>query len=251
MRRWLPLLAALLLAAPAGAQRLDGARSLSITPWGYAIVAAPVFAGRAAQRFEVRPGDCAAGTTWDDCATDRERSEFRPGARWVPGAGFWVGFALLLPDDFAASDRVNTTLFQIQQQGGPVRTAQGSVSRPPVMQIEARGERLRLTVHVAGGTDIHRDLAPLAALRGGWHRIAVQFDSAAPRLAVRIDDRPTAEVAGWPLPAPEFFYLKYGLYRSFVSRHPGPMPAQVAYFDEMRLGGSEAEVRPDPSRPVD
>lgn len=247
----LAALALLLLAGPAAAQRLDGARSLSDTPWGYAIVQDPVFAGAEAQRFEVRPGDCAAGPTWDDCATDRERSEFRPRARWQPGADLWIGFALLLPADFASSDRVNTSLMQIHQQGGPVRTANGTVSRPPVMQIEARGNSLRLTVHVAGGADIHRTLAPLTALRGGWHRIAVHFASAEPHLVLWIDDRPVAEVAGWSLPPPEFFYLKYGLYRSFVSRRPGPMPTQIAWFDEMRLGASAAEVRPDPARPVD
>ncbi|MCA2010653.1 polysaccharide lyase [Cereibacter sphaeroides] len=246
------LLAATSLPSPGIAQRLDGARSLSETDWGYTIVDTPVAAGFEAQRFEVRPGDCAAGSTWDDCATDRERSEFRPRARWEPGADLWIGFALLLPEDFASSEAVNTTLLQIHQQGGPIRTADGGqVSRPPVMQIEARGERLRLTVHIAGADNIHHDLGPLSALRGDWRRMVVHFDSAQPRLQIWINDEAVADITDWPLPDPEFFYLKYGLYRSFVSRHDGPMPTQVAFFDEMRLGTSAAEVRPDPARPVD
>jgi len=55
--------------------RLPGSRSLNDTPHGYQIVNAPVRAGQESQRFEVRPGDCGKSKTWNDCETDRERSE--------------------------------------------------------------------------------------------------------------------------------------------------------------------------------
>ena len=53
-------------------------RSLNNKSYGYQIVedvtgSAPT---KLIERFEVRPGDCAANRWgWDDCATDRERSE--------------------------------------------------------------------------------------------------------------------------------------------------------------------------------
>lgn len=249
-----PLLCLLCLvcAAPVLAQRLPGARSLSDTPWGYAIVRDPVRAGHEAQRFELRAGDCAANGGGDDCTRDRERSEFRPDAEWVPGSEMWIGFSLLLPSGFPVSDRVNTTLMQIHQRGGPARPGVGGqTARPPVMQIEARGAVLRLTVHVPDGPNIQRDLAPLAAIEGAWHDIVVGFDSRAPSLEIWIDGEQRAQVAGWNAPAPEVYFLKYGLYRAFVSRHGGPMDTQVAWFDEVRLGPSRDAVIPDIAHPVD
>jgi hypothetical protein len=42
---------------------------------------------------------------------------------------------------------------------------------------------------------------------------------------------------------PDNFYLKYGIYRSFVTReHPNVMPTQIVYFDEVRMGKTRMEV---------
>ena len=52
-------------------------KSLNTKQYGYAIV--EDFTGNAPtpfiEKFEVRPGDCAADIGWSDCAKDRERSE--------------------------------------------------------------------------------------------------------------------------------------------------------------------------------
>ncbi|MEY5028049.1 MAG: hypothetical protein RLZ63_364 [Pseudomonadota bacterium] len=41
---------------------------------------------------------------------------------------------------------------------------------------------------------------------------------------------------------PQRYYLKYGIYRSFVSRHGGPMPTQVVYYDEVKVGATREVV---------
>ena len=246
------ILAGVLCASAAIADRLPGARSLSDTAWGYEIVGSPTRAGPQAQRFEVRAGDCAANGGWDDCARDRERSEFRPDREWLPGEPMAIGFSVYLPADFPVSDRVKTTIAQIHQRGGPIRVAGGLTSRPPVMQMELLGERLRLTVHVPGADNSHTDLARVSALRGRWVDVLIRFESGdSPRLQVWLDDTLRADVTDWASPPPEFFYFKYGIYRSFVSRHGGPMPTQVAVFDELRMDPDLERVRPDPAHPVD
>jgi transposase-like protein len=50
---------------------------------------------------------------------------------------------------------------------------------------------------------------------------------------------------------PQDYYVKYGLYRSFVSRHSGPMPTQVAFYDEVRIGNDRPSVEISVDRPVD
>ncbi|GAB4266013.1 MAG: hypothetical protein Kow0013_14770 [Pararhodobacter sp.] len=239
-------------ATPALADRLPGERSLSETPWGYGIVTAPTRAGAEAQRFEVRAGDCAANAGWDDCARDRERSEFRTAHEWAHGTEQWIGFSLFLPADFPSSPRVKTTLAQIHQTGGPARVAGGQTSHPPLMQMEVLGEIWRLTVHQPGRPNIHVDLAPLPALRGVWSDVQIGYDSRAGRhLEVWVNGTLRARVENWHTTEPDRYYFKYGVYRSFVSRHGGPMPTQVALFDEVRLGPDRASVAVDPAHPVD
>lgn len=242
-----------LLIAPAEAQRLPGERSLSDTPWGYAIIGTPTRLGAQAQRFEVRAGDCAANSGYDDCANDRERSEFRL-PNMAPAQNLWIGFSLLLPADFQTSDRVRTTVFQIHQIGGPGRVdSQGRRSNPPVMQLEFQGEALRATLHVQGASNLHLPLAQAGAMRGRWVDFQINLDTsgAMPMAAFWVGDRMVGQASGWTTHRPDALYVKYGLYRSFVSRQGAPMPTQIAVFDEVRLGASREAVRPNPAAPVD
>lgn len=257
--KWLmmykPLLLAALLGAfalPAIADRLPGARSLSDTAWGYGIVTDPVRAGVEAQRFEVRAGDCAANSGWNDCERDRERSEFRPDLEWFPGDQMWIGFSIFLPDDFPVSEQVKTTIAQIHQRGGPIRVVGVQRSRPPVMALELIGDALRLVVHVPGAPNIHQTLSDVDDLRGRWVDVLLHHSSGEePIVEVWLDDQPGVQVRGWDMPPPDFFYFKYGVYRSFVSRHGAPMPTQIAYFDEVRMSSSLGDVRPGLEVPVD
>lgn len=103
------LVPALSVAVPVAAQAVDRGtfgpfvRSLNAKDYGYRIVPDPTGAAPTAfvERFEVRSGDCAANTGWDDCANDRERSELsEKGNRNPAGTTGWYGWSLYLPSDF-------------------------------------------------------------------------------------------------------------------------------------------------------
>jgi hypothetical protein len=217
-------------------------------------------AGRKSQRFEVRPGDCWRNDGWDDCANNRERSEFSIKKRWRYGKTMWIGFSVYLPADFQTSSRVRTTIGQIHQEGGPSGTAGGLASFPPMMQLEAIGNSYKAGFHLLSGAasnvrdDVkYFDLARISDMRGRWTDVLIHFDTSGGRelAEVYVNGQRRAQIAGFIRFRPQEYYFKYGIYRSFVSRHGGPMPTQVVYIDEVRMGKTRAKAELNPSRPVD
>jgi hypothetical protein len=253
-------LVASLISTDADARRLSGERSLSTTKWGYQIVKSPVRAGKRAQRFEVRPGDCSGDSGWSDCDNDRERSEITLKKDWRYGTTQWIGFSVYVPQDFKASSKVNTTVGQIHQRGGPSGTAGGLPSFPPLMQLEMRGGSYIAGVHILTGSASNvRDnvkkfpLASINAMRGKWTDILIHLDTAKGKevLEVYVNGQRKAALTDFINFIPKEFYFKYGIYRSFVSRHGGPMPTQILYIDEVKLGKSADKVRVNEARPMD
>lgn len=229
-------------------------RSLSDTPWGYQIVQSPhpVYLGKKSQRFEVRPGDCSANSGWNDCKTDRERSEVTAtSARFPLGSQNWISFLIYLPEDFETSNSVNADLGQIYMRGGFSGYAGGFRSFPPLLQLNAIGKIYTACFHMLSGTEDQiqdhcesRLIANLADMRGKWSRITIHLDAKQKAPAVRIFFN-GAQVAAFSQTLsrdPQEYYLKYGIYRSFVSRHGKPMPTQVVYYDEVKTGSTRAEV---------
>ncbi|NRB33168.1 MAG: heparin lyase I family protein [Rhodobacteraceae bacterium] len=229
------------------------------TKHGYQIVASPVRAGEAAQRFEVRPGDCGRNPGWDDCANDRERSEVTVREVIQPGTVRWVAYSIYLPDDFYSSPRVTTSLGQIHQRGGPSCSAGGLPSFPPLLQIDAKGNRVQACLHVLTGPadnvrDVCRDLplTSVAAMRGRWTDVMIHLDARERGvLEIYLNEARKARSQDFIRFVPQDYYVKYGSYRSFVSRHGGPMPTQVAVYDEVRLGPDRSSVELSGDRPVD
>jgi len=245
-----------------GSGRLEGSRSLSNTPYGYQVVDTIARAGLLSQRFEVRAGDCGRERdgSWSDCDNDRERSEISLWDLWEYGDNKWIGYSVFLPSDYRTSPRVKTTVGQIHQRGGPSGTAGGLPSNPPVMQAEMLGEEYFMRVHIPSGPadnvrngsrDI--DLARIDNMRGRWTDIAVNFDTSGGKelLAIYVNGQKRGEIRDWINFRPKDYLFKYGIYRSFVSGHNGPMPTQILYIDEVRLGSSMAEVMVDLERPID
>ncbi len=238
-----------------GSGRLETRRSLSDSPHGYQLVASPVRAGEVSQRFEVRPGDCAG----EDCVTNRERSEVTVRQVINPGTSRWVAYSLYLPSDFYSSPRVNTTIGQIHQRGGPTGTAGGFASFPPLLQISARGNRVDACVHILTGPDndvrdVCQDfpLSTVSAMRGRWTDFVIHLDARGEGfLEIYMNGQRKAQLSGFIRFVPENYYVKYGIYRSFVSRHGGPMPTQIAYYDEVRIGADRASVTVSTENPVD
>ncbi len=279
MRLFFISLLALALSAPlAEAQRLSGQKTLTTTSYGVTSVTDPVRAGKKAQRFEVRPGDCAG----QDCSSDRERAFYTPRKSWRYGAPQWIGFSLLLPRDFQSSAKVETTFAILHQRGGPTNRSEGRLVDPPLVQIVARGDRLYAAVHLLTGSPTEvRDatkvlpLASLGAIRGKWTDVMIRLDTSDGRelleiylngsRKVAIEDLPGlgAEMAKLPVYMreaaienfisfhPKEYYFQYGIYRAFVSKHGGPMPTQIAYVDEVRMGRSIETVLVNEKTPVD
>ena len=190
MKRSLALAGALALTAcvtTSGSGRLAGERSLSSTPYGYAIVSDVARAGSQSQRFDVRPGDCGTDrwSDWNDCENDRERSEIMlDRKKWKYGSNTWIGFSVFLPPDFQTSSRVRTTVGQIHHKGGPSGSANNLPSFPPLMQLEMLGDRYCMRTHILSGDCDNvknnvRDfnLIAIHEMRGRWTDVAINFNT--------------------------------------------------------------------------
>ena len=250
---------------PAGAMalgRLDGNRSLNDKKHGYAISSDVARAGKKSQRFEVRAGDCGEEIGWSDCANDRERSEIIVKKTWPYGRDVWIGFSVYLPPDFKTSSRVKTTVGQIHQKGGnrPTGKAGGLPSKPPLMQMEMIGDRYLMGVRINTGpkenvktTTKDYNLISVSQMRGRWTDVAIHLDTSDGNelLEVFVNGKLKGSIRDWINFRPEEYFLKYGIYRSFVSKHGGPMPTQILYIDEVKMGNSFEKVSPDEKLPVD
>lgn len=203
-------------------------RSLSTTPYGYRIVPDPTGSASAptVQRFEVRPGDCGETRGLSDCATDRERSELAQDRsnRIRPNTESWYGWSLYLPDDFPNVFPTKTVLGQFHQ-----------TASNPVFMFLHTADGLVLANHLArGAKDL---LIPEEDLRGAWHKVEVHARwSRMPDgfFRVYVAGVLRSEYRGVTMTAREV-YLKYGVYRSFVSRYWNAIgvrdvPTQIAFF---------------------
>lgn len=241
---------------------INGVLSLNDTDWGYELVTDPVRAGEVSQRFEVRDGDCGIDSYsgWSDCDNDRERSEISLNESWTYGEDQWIGYSIFVPERFATSMRVATTVGQVHQRGGPTGTAGGYASQPPVFQLDMKAGEFFLRVHLLSGDEnnvtndvVDFELLPLDEMRGRWTDIAVNFDTSheGGSLTVYVNGRRLAEYSGWIEFIPNDYFFKYGIYRTFVSRHGAPMPTQVLYIDEVRFGNSLFDVLVSERNPID
>ncbi len=278
MRLLVILALALSMAAPADAQRPAG-RMIAVTP-AHAVtdVTGPVRAGRKAQRFEIRAGDCGGP---EFCGNDREWAMIRLTKTWRYGTPRWIGFSLYLPADYATSARVNTTVAMIHQQGGPTNRVDGHVDLP-VVQFNLRGDQFFANVHFLTGdrNDVRDEsqdmpLGSVGAMRGRWTDILIRFDTSGggqvlevylngkrrvaiadlQQLGINASDVPVyereASIENFIAHRPQAYTFNYGLLRAFVSRHGGPMPTQVVLVDEIRLGTKIEAVLVNENKPVD
>lgn len=228
------IFAAVLLAAPAFAGEKGDftrfERSLNDTPHGYQMVEDPAGDGRV-ERFEVRAGDCGVNGAWSDCREDRERSELSEfGSRSPDGSEAWYGFSFYLPDDWPDVWPTKTVIAQWHQ----------TLSHPVWMLLQRRGA-LGLDNQAKGRTREFIELISAEGLRGRWWRVELHAKwSTDPDGLIRlyIDGEQKVERRGPNMTAADV-YFRYGVYRSFISRHGHPVPTQAAYFKDV----SKAKTR--------
>jgi hypothetical protein len=188
-----------------------------------------------------------------------ERSEITIRDSWEIGSDRWIGISFYLPIDFQTSDAVRTSIAQIHHRGIELDRG-GSVSRPAFLQIVLQGDRVFANVadFVGEGDDIGNSpneyrLAALDDLRGRWTDFVIRQDvsNGDETLEIYMDGARALRLEDTVEIIPDEYYFKFGLYRSFVSRHDGPMPIQILYVDEVRMGDDARDVIVNEIRPVD
>ncbi len=217
-------------------------RSLNDKPWG--ITASdrsknqPVYAGKLAERFELRQGDCGTQPGWSDCAMDRERvemSELKPYTQL--GQPTWYSWAVMFDPSWPDISPVTTTVGQFHQR---------DVGNPAILFIQRNGVyamRIESAKELYPGKDLY-PLVDKKDLRGKWHTVLVYANwstGADGELKVWVNGQLRADIKGANTANTTPVYFKYGIYRSYVSRMQN-RPAQVLYFDEVRKGPTKASV---------
>lgn len=218
-------------------------RSLNNTPHGYAVVPDPTGNASAplVERFEVRPGDCGAHPGWDDCATDRERSELSERYKTTgPGQEWWYGWSLYIPADFVGVFPTKVTLGQFHQAKSHV-----------IWRFQLAEGGYTLKDHVYGRDRRTHPVIPEAELRGRWHRVEVHARwsrGADGFLRIWVNGSQKVDHAGQTMTA-EAIYFKYGLYRSALSRYKTAkgvdvVPAQTVLYANVRRSTTRAGLGP-------
>ena len=251
--RYSVLFAAILALTGCGGLAVE--RSLNTKTWGYKKVLSPepVRAGDKSQRFEVRKGDCSDDPGWNDCDNDRERSEIKVLNNFYPESDIWFSWSFYIPEDYKSAERVTTTIGQIHQRSSVrARDIGGTITAPPLLQIRTIGNSFGTTYHRFSGNlptlvtkGEFEEITTVDALRGKWTDVVVHFRPTKENgiLEIYINGKLERTIDNPMIIRPDNFYLKYGIYRSFVTReHPNVMPTQIVYFDEVRMGKTRMEV---------
>ena len=251
MRRLLPFLCVLPLLLLGGCQRTSTeyndrgwfdpmVRSLNNKSYGYQIVkdvtgSAPT---KLIERFELRPGDCSANRVWDDCATDRERSELSQIDRDIfIGSTEWYGWYIFVPKEHKV---ISPPVYMGQFNQWP------ATSRPAWMFITNAGGYY-LDPHLSNQK--YSKLIDKTDLLGKWNKIEINakwskyWDGF---FRVYVNGKLSVNFKGKTAGVAKLFF-KYGIYRTHVSSHTANYDTkaltQIVYFTKVKRGSSRASIQ--------
>ena len=189
----------------------------------------PVRFGKQSLRFEVRNGD---GWGWD-ARNDRERSELL--ICCVNKETTWTAWSVYLPLDHKIIYPANTMLAQFHNDA----------DNPPAFAFDNQSER---HVNEGGGYWIAVDeyinkkfllkkLLDHSETLGRWNDILVNAKWTHKEngfFKIWINGKLAFHHKGMTQEKGENIEFHVGIYRSFLSRTPGPDKTQIAYYDEIR-----------------
>lgn len=159
------------------------------------------------EKFEVRPGDCAG----EDCNRDRERSELQQlTAKANPGTKMHYSMEVFFPESWVSNYPTLTTVVQFQNR------AQNFA--PPWM-IKNLHKGLWL---VGTNKPAEHQLITEKNLRGKWHKIDlfVRWNGDHTGIMdVHVNGEQKVHYVGNTSLGQSGIRLKYGIYRSWVSRY--------------------------------
>lgn len=205
----------------------------------------PVRYGRHSERFEVRPGDCGASDRggWDDCERDRERTELLETGESDEGSEYWYRWSIYVP-------KGHVNIWPAKLHYGQFFQAPCK-RRPAFMFAEVDGGYwFRVHKHVAGYKELTR-LLEAEEFIGKWNDIVVHARWTQKEdgfLKVFVNGELKTEHVGNTLTSNGGQFgndctamkLKYGVYRSFVSRSDkSATVTTIAYFDGIMKSESE------------
>jgi hypothetical protein len=194
----------------------------------------------------VRPGDCAGDEWGSDCNRGAERSEVSTGSTrtWGPDETVWISGSVYVPQGFQ-TNTADTNIIQIKTS----TNSAPNLPNPEPFSLSFSAGRLRAKL---GWLDASRqqhidkiDLGSVSQLEGRWTDFVIgSGPGTGNRFVVYLDgelilNEPTRYLTA------QSFYLKYGIYRGAADY------TNVLYWDEIRMGSSQAEVAIDESNPID
>ena len=189
----------------------------------------PVRLGEQSLRFEVRNGD---GWGWDK-KNDRERVELM--ICCVNKKTTWTAWSIFLPEDYKTLFPTKTMLGQFHNDG----------DNPPAFAFENQGVLipdsywLEVDRYIGGNNNNPKLLIDQRDMLGEWNDILVNAkwtDKKDGFFKVWINGKLKAQHIGMTKEKIDNMVFHIGIYRSFISRTPGPDPTQVVYYDEVRHG---------------
>lgn len=237
-RFWMKLVILVSIAALAGCNMsLTRSMPANFKSYGHKIVSSdehPVRSGDSSRRFEVRAGDCSWSGSWSDCEKDRERHELKSGL--FSDGEYWFTWSLYLPEDFKNIYPVKLALGQFHQRDGD-----------PAWMFQNRDGGYTLENSVIGTSLDSKKIFTDQEMRGKWVDVLVHVNFTHQqqgffRLYANGESTPRYAWSGPTKTKGLKVYYKVGIYRSFMSRSPGPEATQIVYFDDIAKGSQCADV---------
>lgn len=188
--------------------------------------------------FELRFGDCSKDKTWNDCTNDRERIELiQKASSYIDQSTWWYGWSFFLPKNFQDVSPVKLSIAQFYDEG----------SNAPAWMFQIKNDGLYVENKLAR-PEISKLLIEKSNLVNKWHEIQIETlfskkDNG--KFNVWVDKKLAFSYAGITLKSDEY-YLKYGLYRSFLSRwkKTTPIPTQNIYFSNVKKETTQKALLP-------
>lgn len=192
----------------------------------------PVFDGAESARFEVRPADCSASASFDDCKQDRSRHEINE-TTLEPTSGSTLVYTtrLFIPEQERFKPRGRNTLFLTQINFVDGAGLYGTLA---YLEVADNGDLLvRTDKDFTFG--IKAQYPVYQKPFGKWIKVMWEIRStpaADGYLRVYVDDVLRVNESRATLPsATATNRLKIGIYNVFKSRASEPYANQVVYFD--------------------
>ena len=192
----------------------------------------PVRFGSQSLRFEVRAGDAWG---WD-AENDRERVELH--ICCVNRKTTWTSWSLYLPDDHKIIYPISVIMGQFHNKD----------DNPPAFTFrnqswytkEGGGYWMEVDEYI-GGNNIGNKLLDKSQMHGKWNDILVNAkwtDKDNGFFKIWINGKLFFKHFGKTQDKNELMAFHVGIYRSKISRIPGPDATQIAYYDEIRHANS-------------